>query len=458
MAKSDFSKWLKRERQQRSWSQDELAQKLRISRATVNRWEKGVTLLPSNELRRQLCELFDISYDELELLIGKDSNKIELVFPGEIHTSKALFDPRMMVDTIKSSLTGDNDQGVLLLGERKFGKTSFLNCIVNLFPRNEGSFKTIRVDTFNVKHSVQSFAGQLLARMYRRAGLPIPSEAEEHNFDVEAFFSACEAIIEEKPDLRFVIFIDELDSALTHAVSKEDAAIILQLLDRLLTDPSLPICLLLTATDADALRSYPGGVDFVDNLGIRKIPLYSEIEMEDLVQHLAMPVTLDFEQAALNRIFFYSGGQIYFVKLIVSACIAQASSMGGTKRITEQVVDDLIHAVIEPHSSSFSEASNFHETVFPTMSNIYERHFSDQEKRFMRLLTEAGRILQSSSPQVAQEQLTPVANTLYRRGYINKFMRGGEDEFTWRIGIWKLFIENHHQLKQHKGQEKPERG
>ncbi len=379
--------------------------------------------------------------------------KFELVWPGEINRRTALFDPWMIVEGTYNSLTGDNDQGVLLLGERKFGKTSFFNCVANLFPRNEGIFKTIRVDTLNVHHSVQSFAGQLLTRMHHRAGLPMPPEVEGHEFDVETFFSACEAVVEEKPDLRFVIFVDELDSALINAVSQEEAATILQLLERLLTDPYLPIRLLFTASNTDILRSYQGGVDFVDNVGIRKIPLCSAQEMEDLIQRFDMPVPLTFEPEALSCIFAYSGGQIYLVKLVVSACLAQASGIGGTKRITDRLVDDLMHAVIEPHSSSFSEASNFHETVFPTMRNIYERHFSDQEQQFMRLLTEVGGVLQASSVQVSQEHLTQVANTLYRRGYIDKIRVGEEDEFTWRIGTWRLFIENRFQLNHHNSQQ-----
>jgi len=381
--------------------------------------------------------------------------KIELVWPGEINSRSALYDPWTIVDGTYNSLTGENDQGVLLLGERKFGKTSFFKCVANLFPRNsEEILQTIRVDTHNVHHSVQSFARQLLTRMHRRARLPIPIEVEGHDFDVEAFFTTCEAIVEKKPDLRFVIFVDELDSALKHAISQEeDAAIILQLLEQLLTDPYLPIRLLLTASNIDILRSYPGGKDFVDNLGIHKIPLCSEREMEDLIGHLDLSIPLEFEQDALDRVFYYSGGQIYFIKFILSACLAQAGATGGTKHITARVVDDLLYAVIEPHSSSFSEASNLHETVFPTMKNIYERHFSDQEQQFMWQLSKAGGLLRASSSQVSQEQLAQAANTLYLRGYIDKTRVGVDDEFTWRIGIWRLFIENYNQLNHRKSQE-----
>lgn len=379
--------------------------------------------------------------------------KFELVWPGEINRRTALYDPWMIVEGTYNSLTGDNDQGVLLLGERKFGKTSFFNCVAHHFPRNEGIFKTIRVDTLNVTHSLQSFAGQILIRMHHHTSLPLPPEVEGHEFDVETFFSACEAVVEKKPELRFVIFVDELDSTLTHATSQEDATSIMQLLDRLLTDPYLPVRLLLTASNTEILRSYQGGTDLADNVGIRKIPLCSVQEMEDLIEHFDMPVPLNFESEALNRIFSYSGGQIYLVKLVVSACLAQASGMGGTKRITARLIDNLMHAVIEPHSSSFSEASNFHETVFPTMDNIYERHFSNQEQQFMRLLTEAGGTLRTSSPQVSQEHLAQVANTLYRRGYVNKTRVGEEDEFSWRIGIWKLFVENRFELNHHKSQE-----
>ena len=71
---------------------------------------------------------------------------------------------------IWSNLTGENDQGVLLVGERKFGKSSFLNCVIGLFPREEGNLHTIRFDHFALRYSAQTFAIEVLKKLSQSVG------------------------------------------------------------------------------------------------------------------------------------------------------------------------------------------------------------------------------------------------------------------------------------------------
>jgi len=376
--------------------------------------------------------------------------KIELAWPGEITRRTALYDPWKMIDGIWSDLTGDNDQAVLLVGERKFGKSSFFNSVGGLFRTSGGNLQSVRLDTLNIHHTAQSFASQLLSKMCRRIGLlksPGPFNSSSKDFDIDNFFATCQSVVESSPDSRIVICVDEIDSAVNNAQSTVDGWIIQDLLSRLLTDPEMPVRLLLTASDTEVLRQSPGGTDFLSNLGIWTIPLCTEIQMRDLIERFDVPVI--FNEEALRRIFYYSGGQIYFVKLAVNACKAQLGNKDGKKMIDTQLIDDLMQAVIEPSSSTLFEIRNLHEAVFPTMSNIYEKHFTANEQRFMKLLTEAGGKLRTSSFEMSKEQLATTANALYRRMYLSKIEADEDEVYSWRIGIWQLFLKDRYLIRHH---------
>lgn len=59
-----FSERLKEEREKRNWSQNDLAEKIHVSRQSVSKWETGKNY-PSIEIIIHLSDLFDITIDEL---------------------------------------------------------------------------------------------------------------------------------------------------------------------------------------------------------------------------------------------------------------------------------------------------------------------------------------------------------------------------------------------------------
>ncbi|MBW3492622.1 helix-turn-helix domain-containing protein [Bacillus sp. FDAARGOS_1420] len=59
-----FSEHLKEEREKRNWSQNDLAEKIHVSRQSVSKWETGKNY-PSIEIIIHLSDLFGITIDEL---------------------------------------------------------------------------------------------------------------------------------------------------------------------------------------------------------------------------------------------------------------------------------------------------------------------------------------------------------------------------------------------------------
>jgi transcriptional regulator with XRE-family HTH domain len=71
----EFAEKIKKERKDRNWSQEELAEKLFVSRQSVSKWENGQNY-PSIEIVIRLSDLFGITIDELLRSDDELKNKV----------------------------------------------------------------------------------------------------------------------------------------------------------------------------------------------------------------------------------------------------------------------------------------------------------------------------------------------------------------------------------------------
>ena len=119
--------------------------------------------------------------------------------------------------------------------------------------------------------------------------------------------------------------------------------------------------------------------------------------------------------------------------------------------ITGQMIDRMMREVIAPTEETSFTIRNINQDIFPTMSNIYPKFFSQEEQLFLRSLTEADGTLKVSA---LEGDVVHVANQLYQRGYISKTEIEEGEEYSWRIGIWQLFLREKYQFKYRKRQGK----
>ena len=82
-----FGEKLKSERMKKDWSQDELAEKLYVSRQSVSKWENGQNY-PGIEIIIKISDLFGLTIDEL---LRSDEDLTEKV----IRDSKQLAHPKL---------------------------------------------------------------------------------------------------------------------------------------------------------------------------------------------------------------------------------------------------------------------------------------------------------------------------------------------------------------------------
>jgi transcriptional regulator with XRE-family HTH domain len=60
----ELAKIIKKHRELNHWSQEELAEKLHVSRQSISKWESG-TNYPSLDILVSMSDLFDITLDHL---------------------------------------------------------------------------------------------------------------------------------------------------------------------------------------------------------------------------------------------------------------------------------------------------------------------------------------------------------------------------------------------------------
>ncbi|AGT33517.1 XRE family transcriptional regulator [Geobacillus genomosp. 3] len=71
----NLGEMLKTLRKQQRWTQEQLADKLNVSRSQISKWENG-SLLPDIQSLKKLCHLFNVSAD---VLIGSEVQRRELL-------------------------------------------------------------------------------------------------------------------------------------------------------------------------------------------------------------------------------------------------------------------------------------------------------------------------------------------------------------------------------------------
>lgn len=72
MNQDNIGKFIKELREEKGWTQDDLAEKMFVDRTLISKWEKGITTLTSVHLKT-LSQIFDVSTDEI--FVGERINK-----------------------------------------------------------------------------------------------------------------------------------------------------------------------------------------------------------------------------------------------------------------------------------------------------------------------------------------------------------------------------------------------
>ncbi|MCK8624527.1 XRE family transcriptional regulator [Apilactobacillus sp. M161] len=131
--KNIFNHQLINLRRQKQLSQNDLANKIYVSRQAISKWENG-DAEPSLEKLINLTEIFNTSLDFL--ILGHDDKNEKII---EIHDLKKAFDKPVLNGVDLDAYSHDR---IALLGSNGAGKTTLFNLIVGLTSKDSGTINS----------------------------------------------------------------------------------------------------------------------------------------------------------------------------------------------------------------------------------------------------------------------------------------------------------------------------
>jgi WD40 repeat protein/transcriptional regulator with XRE-family HTH domain len=175
---------LKRERLRRGWSQTDLADRIQSNTKTVSRWERGKAF-PGPYLRQQLAQVFDMSVEDLGLLLVEQQAAEEIEGNDLISTLSSTSDwgeaphierflgRKQELDTVSQWIIQDACRIVVILGLGGIGKTTFATALAKKL-RDRGNFDTVYWRSLQQAPSIERFLEYYLQFVFheRRVNLP----------------------------------------------------------------------------------------------------------------------------------------------------------------------------------------------------------------------------------------------------------------------------------------------
>lgn len=178
---------LKREREQRGWSQARLAELIGTDAATVSRWERGYAT-PSPYFREHLCRIFEKSTQDLGLLPEKQEEREQKPSPSPSPLQEASCEERSCQERPNRQA-----QGVDQLSRRLASLSYLLGWVSGLF-----LFLLVREKRFVRFHSLQSllfFGGSQILSMTLLVGLVLLSATKAAHASWQQYLEAGLALL-----------------------------------------------------------------------------------------------------------------------------------------------------------------------------------------------------------------------------------------------------------------------
>jgi len=353
---------------------------------------------------------------------------IELNFPNPVSAQKDFYDRHEPLAQIKQSLSSGSVHSLVILGERRIGKTSlYVKSISFIKEALSAQFIPLLLPHGAVIRNFNDFARELLQALSKaldknlaESGLMGP----DGKLQLLSMGQLSEAIARliSKSNKTFIICMDEFDAALINS-SPTDADKILGLTSYLAERADLPITTLFTITHS--IRQTQGAFHAPDITKAEVIPLtpFSKEDLATMTSGL-LGEKIAFPEAAQDRLYRLSGGHPYFSKLLLDCLIQRRLPADDIIQVTAQMVEQAAaDAARDPRARH-------------AVDNIYHIHFSEQEKAIMLLLAERNAPLSAQNIRQLGALYITAAKRLRRRGYLDQQEDGSYAFHIAFLGHW----------------------
>jgi DNA-binding winged helix-turn-helix (wHTH) protein len=362
---------------------------------------------------------------------------IELNFPNPVQDEKDFYGRQADLERIEQVLLSENHKPVIVLGERRIGKTSLqLVTSKRVTTRGEGRFVPLLLPPASAIHSFEDYAREMLQSLcsYLGKGLHEAGLTDEKGrirmATIGQFMDAIASLLDGAPEKSFIVCVDEFDAVLRNCNAAE-ADRILALTEHISERSGLPLFIYFTMTrlPETMISSLPSPL--ISKSESVELGPFSRSETVEMVTGLLEDQVV-LEDAAMERLLHLSGGHPYFVKLLLDHLLTRHGKGPGLI-ISQQMLEQVI-----PEAARDPRARH-------ALDNIYKVHFTRPERQLALLLAERGAGIADEELRVLGAEFVTAAKRLERRGYLT--LREGlgyafRVQFLGRwLGDWEEFEE-----------------
>ncbi len=388
----------------------------------------------------------EISVREDSLVIAKNHHRIEqdaenrpsppapniaidLNFPNAVQTEQALYGRQAELGHIEHALLPANGRPVIVLGERRIGKTSLQNIArKRLATGRVGKVVPLMLPSTAAICSQNDYAKEILQSLCTYLGKPLQETGlinAQGQFQLTAFGQFADAVTRltktVSPKL-YVILLDEFDDVLTKR-TRAEADKILGFSDYLIENNDLPFSVFFTMTrlPASIKESYRSPI-LATGSELMELSPFSPEQTEKMVTAL-LKNQVKLDNPAMDLLFLTSGGHPYFIKLLLDRLLKRHWQASPPLSVTKIMLEDAITDAIDDPRATL------------VLSDIYRNHFTAQEQKVTLILAQQQTPIAPSELKALNTPLLTAARRMERRGYLLR--RDNRYEFRLNfLGRW----------------------
>jgi DNA-binding winged helix-turn-helix (wHTH) protein len=328
----------------------------------------------------------------------------ELNFPNAVRDDRDFFDRTVERVQIQHAFRSSTSRPIVILGERRIGKTSLLNISTNWL-NTQTQYRVVFPGPWN---SLGQFKLEFLSALASAVGERLrqkewlDSIGQLQLATMTEFVEACREICAAARGRQFVICIDEFDSFLLSCTDTVERGEIQALAFYLVEQSRLPITLFFTMTQPTEKigRAYP--TSFLNKSEQIHLRPFSRIDTDSMVTRL-LGNEFSFSEDSLDHLYQLCGGHPYFVKALLDSLVNPPLAVSPGTEVDRACIDRAVKQAIERSE------------VYYTLTNLLETHFADDERR---LLAHLARVNDPTPLAHLSDEWQIAARALAKRDYV----------------------------------------
>lgn len=327
---------------------------------------------------------------------------------------REFFDRTVETARALDALAGRTSRCVLIVGERRMGKTSLFRHLIERLKAAPGVVAA-QLPPGGSLHSADDLFGEIVDQV--AAMLPETGEDPpvfEPGLNAVAQLDALAALFAGQPGGTVVLCLDELDVCLEHQETPPaERARIAALIDGLGEREDLPVKLLCTMIRQPERLATGIAPDLLQRATLIHLPPFSGPDLDQMVAELASEhLGLELKAGDLASIYRASGGWPFFAKVLL---VTLGESAPGARRLEHGC-----------------EQAAVHPAVTEAVAHIFRHYLDKNEKCFMiELARRQGRLTAGQAAELGAAGRS-AADQLVKRFFVARDPNGG---YEFRIGL-----------------------